>query len=172
VIKGDLIKVPLADQVAALQALGRKYRELDLNRVGVYGWSFGGYFSAMAVMQRPDVYHVGVAGAPVADWLDYDTHYTERYMGLPGTNAAGYEAASVLTYCKDLKRPLMIIHGTADDNVYFMHSLKMSNALFRAGKDHDLLALSDFTHMVADPLVTQRLYTRIVNYFKKHLLDG
>ena len=171
-IKGDLIKVPLADQVAALQALGRKYRELDLNRVGVYGWSFGGYFSAMAVMQRPDVYHVGVAGAPVADWLDYDTHYTERYMGLPGTNAAGYEAASVLTYCKDLKRPLMIIHGTADDNVYFMHSLKMSNALFRAGKDHDFLALSDFTHMVADPLVTQRLYTRIVNYFQKHLLDG
>ncbi len=172
VIKGDLIKVPLEDQVAGLQALGRKYRELDLNRVGVYGWSFGGYFSAMAVMQRPDVYHVGVAGAPVADWLDYDTHYTERYMGLPGKNAAGYEAASVLTYCKDLERPLMIIHGTADDNVYFMHSLKMSNALFRAGKDHDFLALSDFTHMVADPLVTQRLYTRIVNYFQKHLFEG
>ena len=171
IVKGDLMKVPLADQVAGLQALGKRYRELDLGRVGIYGWSFGGYFSAMAVMQRPDVYHVGVAGAPVCDWLDYDTHYTERYMGLPDHNEEGYKAASVLTYAKDLQQPLLIIHGSADDNVYFMHSLKMSNALFRAGKDHDFLVLSDFTHMVADPLVTMRLYEKIVEYFEKHLID-
>lgn len=171
-IKGDLSEIPLKDQADGLKALGAKYPELDLTRVGIYGWSFGGYFSAMAVMRRPDVYHVGVAGAPVADWLDYDTHYTERYMGLPDENAKGYEAASVLTYCKDLRRPLLIIHGTADDNVYFAHSLKMSNALFRAGKEHDLLALSGFTHMVADPLVTLRLYTRIVDYFTAHLYEA
>ncbi len=92
------------------------------------------------------------------------------YMGLPDHNAEGYKAASVLTYAKELERPLLIIHGSADDNVYFMHSLKMSNALFRAGKDHDFLVLSDFTHMVADPLVTMRLYGRIVEYFEKHLI--
>ena len=169
IIKGNLIKQPLEDQVAGLRALGEKYPELNLGRVGIYGWSFGGYFSAHAVMQRPDVYHVGVAGAPVADWRDYDTHYTERYMGLPERNPDGYEAASVLTYCDRLERPLLIIHGTSDDNVYFSHSLKISNALFRAGKDHDFLALSDFTHMVADPLVTQRLYARIMDYFREHL---
>jgi dipeptidyl-peptidase-4 len=169
VIKGNLIDVSLNDQVAGLKALARKYRELDLDRVGVYGWSFGGYFSAMAVMRRPDVFDVGVAGAPVAEWLDYDTHYTERYLGLPDESPGGYADSSVLTHAKDLEKPLLIIHGTADDNVYFSHSLKMSNALFRAGKPHDFLALSDFTHMVADPLVTTRLYQRIVGYFVKHL---
>ncbi|MEK7730613.1 MAG: prolyl oligopeptidase family serine peptidase, partial [Planctomycetota bacterium] len=169
VIKGNLIEISLHDQVAGLKALARKYGELDLDRVGIYGWSFGGYFSAMAVMRRPDVFDVGVAGAPVAEWLDYDTHYTERYLGLPDENPSGYADSSVLTYAKDLDKALLIIHGTADDNVYFSHSLKMSNALFRAGKTHDFLALSDFTHMVADPLVTTRLYQRIVGYFVKHL---
>jgi dipeptidyl-peptidase-4 len=169
IIKGNLIEISLNDQVAGLKALARKYGELDLDRVGIYGWSFGGYFSAMAVIRRPDVFDVGVAGAPVAEWLDYDTHYTERYLGLPDENPSGYADSSVLTYAKDLDRSLLIIHGTADDNVYFSHSLKMSNALFRAGKTHDFLALSDFTHMVADPLVTTRLYQRIVGYFVKHL---
>lgn len=173
VIKGNLIEISLNDQVAGLKALARKYGELDLDRVGIYGWSFGGYFSAMAVMRRPDIFDVGVAGAPVAEWLDYDTHYTERYLGLPDENPSGYADSSVLTYAKDLDKALLIIHGTADDNVYFSHSLKMSNALFRAGKTHDFLALSDFTHMVADPLVTTRLYQRIVGYFVKHLArDG
>jgi len=171
-LKGNLIDVPLGDQVAGLKALGRKYRELDLDRVGIYGWSFGGYFSAIAVMRRPDVFDVGVAGAPVAEWLDYDTYYTERYLGLPGDNPSGYADSSVLTYAKNLEKPLLIIHGTADDNVYFSHSLKMSNALFRAGKPHDFLALSDFTHMVADPLVTTRLHQRIVDYFRDHLIPA
>ncbi len=165
VIKNNVIDIPLHDQVEGLQSLGKTYPELDLSRVGIYGWSFGGYFSAMAVMQRPDVYHVGVAGAPVCDWMDYDTHYTERYMGLPSENEQGYKAASVLTYTSKLNRPLLIIHGTAYDNVYFMHSLKMSNALFRAGKDHEFLPLSDFTHMVADPNVTKR----IIGYFQRQL---
>ena len=80
--------VPLADQVAGLQALGRQHPELDLERVGVYGWSFGGYLSALAVLRRPDVFKVAVAGAPVVDWRDYDTHYTERYLDLPDREAA------------------------------------------------------------------------------------
>lgn len=168
-IKGNLIDKPLEDHVTALRALGEKYKELDLTRVGVYGWSFGGYFSAMAVMKRPDVFHAGVAGAPVCDWRDYDTHYTERYLGLLDQNPSAYDASSVLTFAPALSRPLLIIHGTTDDNVYFTHSLKMSDALFRAGKAHDFLPLSNFTHMVADPDVTEHLNARITEYFMRHL---
>jgi len=169
VIAGNLIDVPLADQIEGLKQLGARFPEMDLERVGIYGWSFGGYFSAMAVMRAPEVYKVGVAGAPVADWLDYDTHYTERYLGLPEANPQGYERSSVLTYAKELRRPLLIVHGTADDNVYFSHALKMSDALFRAGREHDFLPLAGFTHMVPDPLVTTRLYTRIVDYLGAEL---
>jgi dipeptidyl-peptidase-4 len=168
-IKGNLIEIPLADQVEALQALGASNPDLDLTRTGVYGWSFGGYFSAHATMQRPDVFRAGVAGAPVADWRDYDTFYTERYMDLPESNAAGYDASSVLTYADRLERPLMIVHGTVDDNVYFLHSMKLSDALFRAGKPFEFVPLAGFTHMVPDPVVTRRLYGRIADFFQRHL---
>jgi dipeptidyl-peptidase-4 len=169
VIKGNLIDVELDDQVEGLQALGAKYVEMDLARVGVFGWSFGGYFSAMAAMRRPDVYKAGIAGAPVCDWQDYDTHYTERYLGLPEQNPDGYRKSSVLTYCAGLKVPLLVIHGTADDNVYFLNSLKMTDALFRAGKHYDFLVLPGFTHMVPDPIVVRSLETRIVDFFTENL---
>jgi len=120
-------------------------------------------------MRRPDVYKAAIAGAPVCDFRDYDTHYTERYMGLPDENQVGYEASSVVTYCKDLSVPLLIIHGTADDNVYFLHSLKMTEALFRAGKKFEFLPLAGFTHMVPDPNVTVRLNSRIAAFFKQNL---
>ena len=168
-IKGNLIDLPLDDQVAGLQALGRRFPEMDLGRVGIYGWSFGGYFAAHAVMRRPEVYRAAVIGAPVSDWLDYDTHYTERYMGLPEKNAAGYTASSVLTYAGNLERPALIIHGTDDDNVYFVHSLKLANALFRAGKPYEFVPLSGFTHMVPDPQVTVRLQSRMAAFFLQHL---
>jgi dipeptidyl-peptidase 4 len=161
--------VPLDDQVAGLQALGKKYPEMDLDRVGIYGWSFGGYMSALAVLKRPDIFKAAVAGAPVTDWEDYDTFYTERYMGLPQDNPEAYKEASLLTYAKDLKRPLLLVHGTADDNVYFRHSLKLANALFREGKEFEILPLTGLTHMVPDPVVTQRLYERFAAHFQKHL---
>jgi dipeptidyl-peptidase-4 len=161
--------VPLLDQVAGLKALGAKFPEMDLGRVGIYGWSFGGYMAALAAMREPDVFKAAVAGAPVVDWLDYDTHYTERYLGLPDRHAAAYREASLLTYAKELRRPLLLIHGTADDNVYFRHTLKLANALFREGKDCDLLPLPGLTHMVPDPVVMQRMYGKFARYFKKHL---
>jgi dipeptidyl-peptidase 4 len=161
--------VPLEDQVAGLKALGAKFPEMDLGRVAVYGWSFGGYLSALAVLKAPDVFKAAVAGAPVVDWLDYDTHYTERYLGLPDADAEAYKKASLLTYAADLKRPLLLVHGTADDNVYFRHTLKLTNALFRAGKDFDLLPLAGMTHMTPDPVVMERLYERIAGHFEKHL---
>ena len=168
-IKGNFIRHPLEDQVAALKALGEKYKELDLSRVGIFGWSFGGYFTSMAVLQRPDVFHAGIAGAPVTDWRDYDTHYTERYMGLPDENKSGYDDSSVLTHAPKLSRPLLIIHGTTDDNVYFLHALKLSDALFRAGKRHEFLPLVGFTHMVHDPLAMTRLYEAMMDFFARSL---
>jgi dipeptidyl-peptidase-4 len=171
-IKNNVIDGPLEDQVEGVRELGKKYPEMDMSRVGITGWSFGGYFSAIASMRRPDVFKAGVAGAPVVDWRDYDTHYTERYLGLPEENQKGYDASSVLTYCKDLQVPLLIIHGTADDNVYFMHSLKMTGSLFRAGKTFEFLPLAGFTHMVPDPEVTVKLQGRVVTFFKEHLGDA
>jgi dipeptidyl-peptidase-4 len=161
--------VPLAEQAAALRALSQRFSEMDLERVGIYGWSFGGYLAALAVLREPDLFKAAIAGAPVVDWLDYDTHYTERYLGLPETNAAAYREASLLTYVDQLRRPLMLVHGTADDNVYFRHTLKLADALFRAGKDFELLPLPGLTHMIPDPVVMQRLYARFALFFHRHL---
>jgi dipeptidyl-peptidase-4 len=170
-IKHDLIDLPLKDQVAALRLLGEQYAELDLSRVGIHGWSFGGYFTAMALMRHPETFHAGVAVAPVVDWLDYDTHYTERYMGLPEVNAEGYAAANVLTYAGGLSRPLLLVHGTADDNVYFTHSLKLVDALFRAGIHFEFLPLPGFTHLVPEPLASRRLYDRMMEHFARNLAE-
>ena len=168
-IARDFATTTVADQLNGLTALGKKFPELDLTRVGVYGWSFGGYMASLLTLSKGDTFKSGIAGAPVVDWLDYDTHYTERYLGLPDAQPKAYEVSSVLSYVKDAKRPLLLIHGTADDNVYFLHSLKLSDALFKAGKPHAVLPLTNFTHMVADPIVTERLYERIATWFKETL---
>ena len=168
-IHRNLGAIPLQDQVAGLQALAERYRELDLARVGIFGWSFGGYMAALAVARRPDVFHAGIAGAPVTDWADYDTHYTERYMGLPQENVAGYRDASLLTHAAGLERPLLIIHGTTDDNVYFTHAVKLADTLLRAGREFEFVPLSGFTHMVADPSVTRALHQRMLMFFRREL---
>jgi dipeptidyl-peptidase 4 len=168
-IKRDLIGVALADQIAILQAVASERPELDLDRVGVTGWSFGGYFSAMAVLLRPDVFRAAVAGAPVTDWRNYDTHYTERYLGLLPENAASYDAGSALTHASQLSRPLLIVHGTTDDNVYFKHSLDLAQALFRADRPFELLPLAGFTHLVPDPVVRKALSHRVFDFFRDQL---
>ena len=117
----------------------------------------------------------GPDGAPVVDWLDYDTHYTERYLGMPDTDAAAYREGSLLTYAAHLERPLLLVHGTSDDNVFFRHTLKLTDALFRAGKYFELLPLSGLTHMVPDPVITEQLWSRVASHFQKHLgkaMDG
>jgi dipeptidyl-peptidase-4 len=167
-IRGNLIEVALADQVAGLEALGGREPAMDLKRVGVVGWSFGGYFSAMAVMQKPDVFRCAVAGAPVVTWENYDTHYTERFLGLPSENADGYRKSSVLTYAANLSRPMLLIHGLTDDNVYFQHSVQLSQALFEAGKPFNFLPLLG-THMVSEPLLRLRRQTRIIEFFDAEL---
>ena len=161
--------VPLDDQVAGLRALGQYYPELDLDRVGIYGWSFGGYLAALAAMRRPDVFKVAVAGAPVVDWTYYDTHYTERYLGLPQHEPEAYRQASLLTYARQLKVPLLLVHGVADDNVHFGHTLRLADALFRAGRRFELIPLVGLTHQVSDPKVRETLYERIVSFMGDRL---
>jgi dipeptidyl-peptidase-4 len=164
-IRGDFAGPTLDDQVAGLAALAAEVPEMDLARIGVVGWSFGGYMSALAVLRRPDVFKAAVSGAPVTEWRDYDTFYTERYLGSPTEDAGAYDRSSLLPDAAKLERPLLLIHGTADDNVYFLHSLKLSDALFRAGRPHQFLPLTGFTHMVPDPLTVQRLEESIVRFF-------
>jgi dipeptidyl-peptidase-4 len=167
-IRGNLIEVALADQVTGLEALAKHEPAMDLKRVGVVGWSFGGYFSAMAVMQKPEIFRCAVVGAPVVTWENYDTHYTERYLGLPSENADGYRKSNVLTYASNLDRPLLLIHGLTDDNVYFQHSVQLSEALFQAGKDFNFLPLLG-THMVSEPLLRLRRQTRVIDFFDVEL---
>jgi dipeptidyl-peptidase-4 len=168
VIKFNFIDTALNDQIAGLQALAAQYPELDLARVGVTGWSFGGYFAAMATIRRGDFFRAGVAGAPVITWENYDTHYTERYLGLPQTNPDAYRVSNVTTYVAELRRPLMLIHGLTDDNVYFQHTLQLADALFMAGKPYDLLPMLG-THMISDPVVRLRQQQRIIEFFQLHL---
>lgn len=140
-------RVALDDQVAALHALAATDRDLDLSRVGVRGWSYGGYFAALAVLRRPDVFHAGSAGAPPTDFRRYDTAYTERYLGLPQDNPEGYEADCLIPDAPSLTRPLLLIHGLADDNVHPSHTLLLSEALTRAGRPHSVLPLPGVSHM-------------------------
>ncbi len=170
-VKYNFGLVTLEDQVAALQALGKELPELDLKRVGIFGWSHGGYISALAAMERPDIFKAAMAGAPVTDWRDYDTHVSERHLGLPQEHPEAYDRSSLLTYAKQDKPigKLLLVHGTADDNVYFFHTLKLSDTLFRAGKPHEVLPLSGITHMVTDPLIFERLWERVMRHFRESL---
>ena len=160
-------EVPISDQVSALTNFATLHPELDLNRVGITGWSFGGYMSALAVLRRPDVFKAAVAGAPVTDWLDYDTHYTEHYLGLPGEDV--YAASSLIGDAPKLNRPLLVIHGTADDNVYFRHSLKLMDALEKAGRPFQFVPIAGSTHMVLDPSLRAQIEKRTVEFFNKNL---
>lgn len=172
-IAGNLIDTALDDQIAGLQALGHKYPEMDMTRVGVSGWSFGGYFAAMATIRRPDVFACGIAGGTVTDWREYDTCYTERYLGLPAENPAGYDKSSVLTYAKDLQKPLLLIHGITDDNVYFINTLKLVEKLYEAGRSFDLLPLTG-THLAgaSDPEQNVLLRQRMLGFLQAHLGGG
>ncbi len=167
---GHFIDLPIEGQVAGLQALAKLEPAMDLGRVGMIGGSFGGYMSALAVLRRPDVYRAAVARSPVSDWLDYDTFYTERYLGVPNLEAPKtYEENGLLVYAKDLARPLLIVHGTADDNVHFSHALELADALFHAGKSFEFLPLARTTHLPHEPHLMLRYYQRVFAFFRANL---
>ncbi|KUF16260.1 prolyl oligopeptidase family serine peptidase [Streptomyces silvensis] len=171
-VKGDLTRT-LDDQVEALHALAERF-PLDLGRVAMRGWSFGGYLSGMAVLRRPDVFHAAVVGAPVTDLRLYDTHYQERYLGDPRTSPDVYRSNSLV--CDDglvdpgePHRPMMIVHGLADDNVVVAHALRLSSALLAAGRPHEVLPLTGVTHMTPQEQVAENLLLLQVDFLKRSL---
>ena len=169
-VRGDLAEPVLQTQVDAVADIGELYGDrVDLSRVGIRGWSFGGYLAALAVLRRPDVFHAAVVGAPVTDWRLYDTHYTERYLGHPEQEPDNYERTSLLTIRAEVQRPLMLIHGLADDNVVAAHTLQLSSALLEAGHPHEVLPLSDTTHMTPQEEVAENLLLLQVDFLKRHL---
>jgi dipeptidyl-peptidase-4 len=166
--------VILGDQADALAALAEKHTDLDLSRVAIRGWSFGGYLSALAVLRRPDVYHCAVAGAPVTDWALYDTAYTERYLGLPDDGSDVYAHNSLLELGAerptgpDDARPMLLIHGMVDDNVVAAHTLRLSAALLAAGRPHSMIPLTGATHLAAGGL-SERLLRLELDFIRRSL---
>ncbi|MGA5079534.1 prolyl oligopeptidase family serine peptidase [Streptomyces griseoincarnatus] len=172
-VKDDLAAVVLQDQVDALQALAGDF-PLDLDRVAIRGWSFGGYLAALAVLRRPDVFHAAVVGAPVTDLRLYDTHYQERYLGHPDEQPEVYRRNSLiddagLVDAAGPHRPMMIIHGLADDNVVVAHSLRLSSALLAAGRPHEVLPLSGVTHMTPQEEVAENLLRLQLGFLRRAL---
>jgi dipeptidyl-peptidase 4 len=159
----------LEDQVEALHAAAASNPDLDLSRVGIRGWSHGGYLAALAVLRRPDVFHTAVAGAPVTDQRLYDTFYTERYLGHPDRHPDAYAHNSLIDDAPRLERPLMLIHGLADDNVVVAHTLRLSSALLAAGRPHTVLPLSGVTHMARQEEVAENLMLLQVEFLKRTL---
>jgi dipeptidyl-peptidase-4 len=153
----DLADGVLADQVTALQGAAAAVPDLDLGRVGITGWSFGGFLSALAVLRRPDVFHAAVAGAPVTDWRLYDTYYTEKYLGHPDDDPSVYDRSSLPDDAANLVRPLLLVHGMVDDNVVVAHTLRLSQRLLEEGRSHAVLPLTGTTHMPSQEQVAENL---------------
>jgi dipeptidyl-peptidase-4 len=169
-IRFDVATAGLDDQVAALEHAVRRYPgELDGGHVGIRGWSFGGYFAALAVLRRPDIFAAAIAGAPVTDWRWYDSVATERYLGLPGQQPEAYERSSLFPLAAGLTRPLLLVHGLADDNVHPRHSLLLAKALLAAGREHEVLLLPGITHMAWQPEVIEQLLGAHVRFFRRWL---
>lgn len=156
------------DQVEAAQALGQ-YSYIDAGRMAIWGWSFGGYNTLMALSVGHGTFKVGIAVAPPTDWKYYDTVYTERYMRTPQENFDGYAATSPLKKVKDLEGKLLLIHGTADDNVHFMQSMEYAEALVQAGKQFDMHVYKDRNHGISGGNTRYHLYTKMSNYLFENL---
>jgi dipeptidyl-peptidase-4 len=167
-VRHNLGDLEVQDQVDGVRWLVERGLA-DPDRVGVMGWSYGGYMALMCLARAPEQFKVAVAGAPVTHWDGYDTHYTERYMGLPDENPEGYESSSVMAHVDAIEGKVLLVHGLIDENVHFRHTARLINALIRARKPYDLLLFPNERHMPRS--LTDRVYmeSRIRDYFLAHL---
>lgn len=160
-------KIELADQLEGIRHLIAQ-GFVDPARIGIYGWSYGGYMTLYSLLNAPEVFRAGIAGAPVTNWRNYDTIYTERYLGLPGENVEGYRASSAVEYADKLKAKLLLVHNIEDDNVLFQNTLQMAEALERAGKLFDMVIYPLKSHGVTGPLRKQ-LLEKTTDFFERNL---
>jgi dipeptidyl-peptidase 4 len=165
----EVLTPVLEDQVDALRAAADRYPFLDLSRVAIRGWSFGGELAATAVLRHPEIFQAAVVGAPVTDQRLYDTHYNERYFGHPDEEPEVYRRSSILFEAANLERPILLIHGLADDNCYVAHSLRFSQALTEAGKPHTFLPLPGITHRPLDETVAENLLLLQLRFLRRSL---
>jgi dipeptidyl-peptidase 4 len=168
-IHHELADRALQDQVDALHGAAERHSFMDLSRVAIRGWSFGGYLTCLALLRRPDVFHAGVSGAPVTDLSLYDTFYMERYLGDPNEFPEVYERNSVIKDAPNLEGKLMLVHGISDDNVYVAHTLALSKALMEAGRPHTVLPLSGITHRPTDETVAENLLMLELEFLRNAL---
>ena len=161
--------IEVRDQVDGVRWLGT-LGFADIDRVGIYGWSYGGYMTVMAMLKAPEIFKVGVAGAPVTDFAGYDTAYTEKYMGMPQENPEGYREASALTHVDRLRGKLLLIHGMIDENVHFRHTARLMQALIDAGKPFETLIYPNERHMPRSERDRGDMERRILDFFERNLL--
>ena len=164
--------IEVQDQVKGVEFL-RSLPFVDAQRIGMFGWSYGGYMTLMCLMQAPEVFAAGVAGAPVTDWTLYDTHYTERYLSTPAANAEGYRFGNVLEHAQALKRPLLLVHGMADDNVLFAHSTALMKKLQDLQKPFDLMTYPGGKHgLIRQNVTGWHAHSNLVRFFDQEMGAG
>jgi dipeptidyl-peptidase-4 len=168
-VYGDMFGPVLEDQISALAEAARRHRVLDLTRVGIRGWSFSGALAALAVLRHPGIFHAAVAGAAVTDQRMYDTHWRERFLGHPAEHPERYDACSLLLEAPKLTRPLLLIHGLADDNVFPANTLRLSTALLAAARPHEVLLLAGVTHHPRDETTTENLLRHEARFLQHNL---
>jgi dipeptidyl-peptidase-4 len=158
----------LADQLAALNWLKSMF-PVDENRIGIWGWSFGGFMTCYAMLNAPDVFKAGFAGSPVTDWREYDTIYTERYMGRPQENQDGYRDSSPVNQAANLKGKLMITYGTGDDNVHVANTMELADQFIRAGRYAEMYPYPNRGHGASDAAARIHLFNRVTQFFLENL---
>lgn len=171
-IKSRLGQVEIEDQVEGLEYVAKATEIVDLSRIAIHGWSYGGYLSLLGLLQRPDVFKVAIVGAPVTTWSAYDTGYTERYMNTPAENPLGYKISSVLNYANrfpDEENRLLLVHGLIDENVHFYHSSLLITELIRACKPYQLLIYPNERHGIRQSVSSEHYETMLLSFLQKNL---
>jgi dipeptidyl-peptidase-4 len=170
-VKHNFGETEFNDQMAALKQALQQFPQLDGDRLGFWGWSYGGYFT-LYTLEHTDLFKGGVAVAPVTDWRNYDSIYTERYMGLPNDNAEGYRKSSPVNFAANLHGNLLEVHGTSDDNVHMQNTIQMVNAFINSGKQFQLMVYPGKTHGIAGMAARTHLFHMIESHFEEILAPG
>lgn len=171
ITQGKLGLYEVEDQIAAAKQIG-SWPEVDPEKIGIWGWSYGGFMSANCLFQSQGIFSTAISVAPVTSWRFYDSIYTERYMGLPQDNAQGYDAYAPLDHVADMSGELLLVHGTADDNVHVQNSMRLIDALVKANKPFDWLIYPDKNHGIYGGYTRHHLYRKMTDFLQKNLLNN